>query len=460
MIINAKRQNFYLSNFKKFETNPEIAKAFREEELKGLKETPWMTIICFKGFETIARKVIEIYYEISKKYTSSKILMRAAFVIPPTKFFTENDILELNRLLMDKAYITSNYGYQWDNERKELIIDFLMKKKKLSKEGAILFQEHLYSPFEESPWDDRQLYRIFSLIKFHQQSQHSSYGEFLKDKHNEIIDLTIESDFRMFEPYLEFVHNMMKKKNVLTFIEKNDEQNMGILDDMNKQEAKTLMSLPKQTVPISKHTTVLQRALEVVRSDDEMTYNDIFITLSNISIKVAQREEYSRNDRFLESIEIFQTAIKSFKSYMKKSGLHPDIVSLVKTIDKHQNELSMLDIIVLIRFFLKNNYVIRSSEFEKSMSVFKQGVKVSDNPVAFIKFLTKIFSSHEGAIPTPDEWLKFLSTVEDSDIFQYPLSLVLPMITDTDSSLRASSMRVVEDARDKHSSITLDEDRD
>lgn len=443
------------------ERDKNLFKHFDEKEHSLIKEVPWKRIVLFDGFVNQARKIAQIYQNLTYKY-NRKTTYHTCVVFPPTCFFTENDILELNEKFIEISLQNNALNrYKHETERKDTFVQFLMNKKKLSKEVAELFADHADPRYwGKTEWNDKEIYRIISLVQFVQQNVQKTYGEFLEQNEAFLEKELEKSDWRMFEPYTDFVKNVLKGKNILLFNEKSIKKTKDLMNTLTKNDVLELMSLPPKTVPITKHAKVLETALETARNNTSLTKNDIFISLSKIGIEMSSRKEYLEKNDFLKVLTLFQSATATFDTTIKKIGIHPYVELLINTIEENYKQLTILDVVVLLRFLLKNNYVIHSSDLEKTMEIFATGIEKTEDPVVFIQFLTKTFLHHEGLIPNYEEWMNFLSTMEDDEIFSYPFSIVLSLIIENDEiRMDSKSVGVVEQARAKYEKIILDHER-
>lgn len=441
--------------------NEDLFKHFDEKEHSLIEEVPWSRVVLFDGFVDQMRKIAQIYQNLTYKY-NTKATFDACIVFPPTGFFTENDILELNEKFIENAIQNNTLNrYAHRVEKEDTFVQFLTKKKKLSKEVSELFVKYVYPQYWGSvEWDNKEIYRIISLVHFIQQNTQKTYGEFLEEN-KLFLEKELEvSDWRIFEPYVDFTKNVLDGKNVLLFNMKSDKKTVDLISGMTKNDVLELMSLPPKTVPISKHAKVLETALETARNNTSLTKNDIFISLSKIGIEMSSRKEYLEKNDFLKVLTLFQSSVATFDTTVKKIGIHPYIELLVNTIEENYKRLTILDVIVLLRFLLKNNYVIHSSDLERTMEVFKLGIEKTKDPVVFIQFLTKIFLHHEGIVPNYVEWKNFLSILEDDEALLYPFSISLSLIVDnSENRIKEDSLRAVNEAREKYSTIILEHER-
>lgn len=450
----------YTDQFHK-EEYKKLFKQFAKEEYPLIEKTPWSKIVMFDGFMEQMKKIAQIYQTFTDKHNTA-ISIDTCIVFPPTEFFTEDDILTLNEKFMESyAQNTAFNRYSYRAERSKVFIELLMNKKKLSKEIAELFADHadpLY--WGKTEWNDKEIYRIISLVHFVEQNTQKTYGEFLEENDTFLEKELEKSDWRMFEPYADFVKNALKRKNVLLFNEKSIKKTKDLMNTLTKNDVLELMSLPPKTVPITKHKKVLEIALESARNNTSLTKDDIFISLSKIGIEMSSRKEYLEKNDFLKVLALFQSATATFDTTIKKIGIHPYVELLINTIEENYKQLTILDVVVLLRFLLKNNYVIHSSDLEKTMEIFATGIEKTEDPVVFIQFLTKTFLHYEGLIPNYEEWMNFLSTMEDDEIFSYPFSIVLSLIIENDEiRMESKSVRVVEQAQAKYDKIVLDHER-
>lgn len=451
----------YTDQFHK-EEYKKLFKQFAKEEYSLIEKTPWSKIVMFDGFMEQMKKIAQIYQTFTDKHNIA-ISVDTCIVFPPTEFFTEDDILTLNKKFMESyAQNTTLSWYSYRAERSKVFIELLMNKKKLSKEIAEVFADHVDPRYwGRTEWNDKEIYRIISLVHFVEQKAQKTYGEFLEQNEAFLEKELEKSDWRMFEPYADFVKKALKGKNVLLFNEKSIKKTEDLISGMTKNDVLELMSLPPKTVPITKHTKVLEIALESARNNTSLTKDDIFISLSKIGLEMSSRKEYLKKNEFLEVSNLFQSGIKTFESTVRKLGIHPFVELLMNTIEEHHERLTIIDIMVLLRFLLKNNYVIQSSDLERTMEVFTTGIEKTEDPVVFIQFLTKTFLHHEGLVPNYEEWMNFLSTMEDDEIFSYPFSIALSLIIENDEiRMDSKSVGVVEQARAKYDKIILDHERD
>lgn len=451
----------YTDQFHK-EEYKKLFKKFAKDEHSLIEKTPWSKIVMFDGFMEQMKKIAQIYQNLTYKY-NRKTTYDTCVVFPPTGFFNENDILELNEKFIEISLQNNALNrYKHETERKDTFVQFLMNKKKLSKEVSELFADHAVPRYwGRTEWNDKEIYRIISLVHFVEQNTQRTYGEFLEQNEAFLEKELEKSDWRMFEPYADFVKNALKGKNVLLFDEKSIKKTEDLISGMTKNDVLELMSLPPKTVPITKHTKVLEIALESARNNTSLTKDGIFISLSKIGLEMSSRKEYLKKNEFLEVSNLFQSGIKTFESTVRKLGIHPFVELLMNTIEEHHERLTIIDIMVLLRFLLKNNYVIQSSDLERTMEVFTTGIEKTEDPVVFIQFLTKTFLHHEGLVPNYEEWMNFLSTMEDDEIFSYPFSIALSLIIENDEiRMDSKSVGVVEQARAKYDKIILDHERD
>lgn len=435
-----------------------LFKKFAKEEYSLMEKTPWSKIVMFDGFVEQMKKIAQIYQTFTDKHNTA-ISVDTCIVFPPTEFFTEDDILTLNKKFMESyAQNTTLSWYSYRAERTNIFVQYLMNKKKLSKEIAELFADHADPRYwGKTEWNDKEIYRIISLVHFVEQNAQRTYGEFLEQNEAFLEKELEKSDWRMFEPYADFVKKTLKGKNVLLFNEKSIKKTKDLMNTLTKSDVLELMSLPPKTVPITKHTKVLEIALESARNNTSLTKDDIFISLSKIGLEMSSRKEYLKKNEFLKVSNLFQSGIRTFESTVRKLGIHPFVELLMNTIEEHHERLTIIDIMVLLRFLLKNNYVIQSSDLERTMEVFKLGIEKTKDPVVFIQFLTKTFLHHEGVVPNCAEWKEFLLTLDDDETLLYPFSISLSLIVnDNELRMDRSSIRTVEEARKKYADIILD----
>lgn len=438
-----------------------LFKQVAKEEYSLIEKTPWSKIVMFDGFVEQMKKIAQIYQTFTDKHNTS-ISVDTCIVFPPTEFFTENDILTLNEKFME-SYVQNPVFNRHSHraERTNIFVQYLMNKKKLSKEIAELFADHADPRYwGKTEWNDKEIYRIISLVHFVEQNTQRTYGEFLEENDTFLEKELEKSDWRMFEPYTDFVKNALKGKNVLLFNEKSIKKTKDLMNTLTKNDVLELMFLPPKTVPITKHTKVLEIALESARNNTSLTKDDIFISLSKIGLEMSSRKEYLKKNEFLGVLNLFQSGIATFESTVRKLGIHPFVEFLINIIEEYYERLTVLDVIVLLRFLLKNNYVIQSSDLERTMEVFKLGIEKTEDPIVFVQFLTKTFLHHEGVVPNYAEWKEFLLTLEDDEIFSYPFSIALSLIVE-DNELRMGrdSIRIVEEARKKYADIILDHEK-
>lgn len=446
----------------------EIQDSFTVEERLEIAKTPWFKIILFNGFERQIKKIQQVQKEVEEDSGITLSPRRAiAIVIPPSGFITEEDLICLNKHLMSKTVsnIRANNGIRdFRSEREEYknsVVEFLKKEKKISQKAASLLTEYITNSQIDVKWDDRILYRMYAIVGFVEQSIYSTLGEYAEANHKYIEDQVRQNDFSAFEQYEYFIKNMINNSNILMWRKRSSKKNQELIYSLNRQETKDLMNLKPFFVPAHKYTASLQENISMIRNTSTLTKNEIFKILSNAVSNIAQRKEYWDNDLFYEAHTAGQKVIISLNDYMDR-GIHPTLIKIVKFTDKNQEKMTMLDFVVLLKWFLKTNYVIRSSDLNKSLSIFDLAIEKFDNPLSFTKLLTRTFLQHEGIIPSYTEWKKYIELTDQDEDFNLPISLIMPLIVsnmNSTSSMR-SYMDIIESVRRNYDSIILNEDKD
>lgn len=452
----------YISNDTLRQAYPEFDTVFTSEEQEEIKSVPWRSIVVFDGVDKQIKKIVQMKAKVEKRFNQKIVRSSKAVIFPPSGLLTEEDILKINEELFVSYFSSSAFSHNARKQEEEDIFEkFLTVEKKLEPSVATLLRLYIMNPSFDDVWDDRKLYRIFAIVSFVQQNKYNTFGEFVKENEEQLEKDVREFNFSKFEHFSHFVLNILENRNILAFRDRSLKKNEVLLNSLTQKEMKTIMNRVPEYTPQGRYSSHLQSVIDTVKSKNTMTENEIYKILAEISLSVAQKEEYWSKGMFFKANKYCQEAAISFHEYTKR-GAHPDIVLLIRFIEKYQAEMSVMDIVVLLKFLPKANYIIRSTNFEKSMKIFRMAVEKFDNPIGFTRFLTKLFTSHEGIVPSYTEWKKFFDVVGSDEDFSLPMNLLLPMIVskmEVTSSMNGN-MAIVEAVRRNYSTIILPTDKD
>lgn len=433
----------------------DIFKKFDKTELWEVSRLNWEKIVCFDGVEKLMQ-------EISKRYDFVTSTGKTAIVIPPSGFFTAEDIIDMNYFLFNNlSKNTSGFFDYLDYYSK--IAEFYQQRKKVSREAANLFSDYVKGNIADTgeKWDDRELYRMYAIIEFVSQDKYKTLGEFVEANDKHLQEKTLYADFSEFTEHHYFISRMIEKGTVLAWRKRSLKKAEELIYSLNKEEIQILMERNREYISPAKYMTHLKNLVEMVKVKNTMSKDEISKTLSEISLNIAQREEYWNNGLFRKANKLGQGTVFYVDDFTEKD-VSPDFVKIVKTVEDNYQRMTMMDFIVLLKIFPRSNYIVRSSDFDKYLKIVNLAIEKMNDPVPFFKFSTRLFLEHEGIVPSYTEWMKYLRTIEPDEDFSLPLSLTLPMIVERNQPTETmlNNMEIIKSVRNSFERIVLPEDKE
>lgn len=431
----------------------DIFEKIDKTELWRISHIFWEKIVCFDGVEKLMQ-------EISKRYDFVTSTGKAAIAIPPSGFFTQEDIIDMNEFLFKSTYTQALFD---DFDFYSKIAEFYQKRKKVSQEVAKLFSDYLKTKISEinGLWDDRELYRMYAIIEFVSQDKYKTLGEFVEANDKYLQEKTLYADFSEFTEHRYFISRMIDKETVLAWRKRSLKKSEELIYSLNKEEIQILMERNREYISPAKYMTHLKNLVEMVRAKNTMSKDEISRTLSEVALNIAQREEYWNNGLFRKANKLGQGSVFYVDELIKKD-VSPDFVKIVKTVEDNYQKMTMMDFIVLFKIFPRSNYIVRSSDFDKFLKIVSLAIEKMNDPVPFFKFSTRLFLEHEGIVPSYTEWMKYLRTIEPDEDFSLPLSLTLPMIVERNQPTQTmlNNMEIINSVRASFENIVLPEDKE
>lgn len=433
----------------------DIFEKIDKTELWRISHIFWEKIVCFDGVEKLMQ-------EISKRYDFATSTGKTAIVIPPSGFFTAEDIIDMNDFLF-KNLSKDNSGFFDYSDYYSKIAEFYQKRKKVSQEVAKLFSDYLKTKISEinGLWDERELYRMYAIIEFVSQDKYKTLGEFVEANDKYLQEKTLYADFSEFTEHHYFISRMIEKGTVLAWRKRSLKKSEELIYSLNKKEIQILMERNREYISPAKYMTHLKNLVEMVKVKNTMSKDEISKTLSEISLNIAQREEYWNNGLFRKANKLGQGTVFYVDDFTEKD-VSPDFVKIVKTVEDNYQRMTMMDFIVLLKIFPRSNYIVRSSDFDKYLKIVNLAIEKMNDPVPFFKFSTRLFLEHEGIVPSYTEWMKYLRTIEPDEDFSLPLSLTLPMIVERNQPTETmlNNMEIIKSVRASFERIVLPEDKE
>ena len=433
----------------------DIFEKIDKAELWRISHIFWEKIVCFDGVEKLMQ-------EISKRYDFATSTGKTAIVIPPSGFFTAEDIIDMNDFLFNNLS-KDNSGFFDYLDYYSKIAEFYQKRKKVSQEAANLFSDYVKTNVSEinGLWDDRELYRMYAIIEFVSQDKYKTLGEFVEANDKYLQEKTLYADFSEFTEHHYFISRMIDKETVLAWRKRSLKKSEELIYSLNKEEIQILMERNREYISPAKYMTHLKNLVEMVKAKNTMSKDEISKTLSETALKIAQREEYWSKNLFRKANKSGQQTVFYIDDSIKKD-MPPDFVKIVKTIEDNYERMTMMDFIVLLKIFPRSNYIVRSSDFDKFVKIVNLAIEKMNDPIPFFKFSTRLFLQHEGIVPSYTEWMKYLRIIEPDEDFSLPLSLILPLIVERAELTKAmlSNMEVIDSMRASFETIVLPEDKE
>lgn len=366
-------------------------------------------------------------------HSKSSIYRNAIFVFPPSEQITEDEIFDVNMKLIvaeSKNAYSTNYRNK-DEQRLEFLLDaFGCKNKTLIR--------YIDSHQRKPEYDLRELQRFVTINNFcidatnNNVSRETALGEYFKNNEESLTKETVSGSLTQSSEDLEdFALNYFNSNSILGFLDRSLKKNQALIDSLTFDELETIVKM-KTPLRSASYTRDLKNVIQDAKSSDNV-YSEDELTQKLFDFLTDRfKETYNDDAMLVDKLEQNLSYVSEFIKYGKTNNLLSKTI-IVKFIEENSEKLSLMNIIMLINGTLLNQ-VFRSADGDKILELLKTALTHYDDPIPFIKFITRLFFNHNGHIASYSEWLNYIKDSQKDDDFSLPMNIIISLMVSRDKT--------------------------
>lgn len=364
------------------------------------------------------------------------LLRGPIFVCPPTKYFSEDDLVEAHiRMFKEIIKVGSNYIY--GREAINQLVEIVEEKQKISQHvseilSTFLKQYNGYGTMDA--FDQRELHRILSLIYFVERTEDveiTTYGEFCQANKEELLQDVLHFNFnKITEDQSDTVLKLMRKQTLLYFMDRSLKKNQELINTLTVSEIKKLLDSNKSFSPNVYTKTLTETVKEMRAASQYYSLDEMTAKLLNI---LPERMVQYRTDtgEEIEEMLIDKTlSAASIIGVFVKAGVSPNLknkTTIVKFLENHANSLTTLNIIVCLNVE-STRHLIRSADIDKTFQVLATAIEHYNEPQHFFRLLTETFLNPDEYRASFTEWVEYIKNSDKDEDFSMPRSFFIQLI--------------------------------
>lgn len=358
------------------------------------------------------------------------------FVCPPTKYFSEDDLIEAH-VRMFKEIIEVGKSYTYGRETITRLVEIVEEKQKISQHvseilSAFLKQYDSYSPMDV--FDQRELHRILSLMYFVERTEDvekTTYGEFCQANKEELLQDVLHLNFsKITEDQSDTVLKLLRKQTLLYFVDRSLKKNQELINTLTVSEVKELLNSNKSFSPNVYTKTLTETVKEIRAASQYYSLDEMTTKLLNILPERMVQHSADTGEEIEETLIDKILAAAAIISVFIKAGVSPNLknkTTIVKFLENHADSLTTLNIIMCLNVEISRN-LIRSGDVDKVLQVMATAIEYYDEPQHFFRLLTETFLNPDEYKASFTEWLEYIKNSEKDDEFSMPRSFLIQLI--------------------------------
>ena len=365
------------------------------------------------------------------------LLRGPIFVFPPTKYFSEDDLVEAHvRMFKEIIKVGSNYVY--GREAIAQLVEIVEEKQKISQHvseilSAFLKQYNGYSAMDV--FDQRELHRILSLMYFVEKTDDTettlTYGEFCQANKEEVLQDVLHFNFnKITEDQSDTVLKLLRKQTLLYFLDRSLKKNQELINTLTVSEIKKLLDTKKSFSPNVYTKTLTETVKEMRAASQYYSLDEMTAKLLNILPERLVRYRKGTGEE-IEEMLIDKTLVAvSIIGAFVKAGASLNLRNktiIVKFLEKHADDLTTLNIIMCLNVELSRN-LIRSGDVDKTLQIMSTAIEHYDEPQHFFRLLTETFLNPDEYRASFTEWLEYIKNSDKDEDFSMPRSFLIQLI--------------------------------